>query len=138
MRDQLLLLNQTLKRLLYEFLAVAHVLKNFLAKDEVSAVDAHAGARYLANLLDGAIGIRRDDVVAEARAHADETCCLFLFFEATDQIREGQVDEPIRVVRKEHLFAMQLFLDGFQSHADVGIDAGVGESDVPVMDVAME
>src|SRR6202044_2599812 len=62
--DQLFLPNQTLKGLLYEFLAVAHVLETFLAKDKVSAVDAHAGARYLANFLDSSIRIRRDDMVA--------------------------------------------------------------------------
>ena len=58
--------------------------------------------------------------------------------EVVDHGGQRQVGEAVAVVGQEHLLALQEGLHGLEAHADVGVEAGVDEGDLPVLDVAGE
>src|SRR5262245_55844966 len=55
-----------------------------------------------------------------------------------DLVIKRQVGETIAVVGKKHILALQVLFDRLKPLSDIGRGAGVGESDVPIVDIAVE
>src|SRR5437870_4666746 len=71
--DQLLVLNQTVKGLLDQFLPVFHVAKNLAPKNEKSPVDPVPGFTNMVHALYDTVLIGLDQVKASPRSDTDKT-----------------------------------------------------------------
>ena len=75
---------------------------------------------------------------ALCRGHAREASHRILPAENVDHGRQRQIGNTVAVVREEHLLTLEKGLNRLEPHADVGVEAGVHECDLPVLDVAGE
>src|SRR5262245_52741455 len=53
-------------------------------------------------------------------------------------IVKGHVSETVAVVREKHIFALQVLFDCFETLSDISRGTGIGESDVPIVDITVE
>src|SRR5579859_6642480 len=118
----------------------AHVIENFLFEDEEAAIDAHAAVVYGMDRGDQVVGavLHGDEMVAEVGAHAEKARDLVLFAEMVQLLGQRQVRGAVAVIGEEFFFALVVLFVGFEALADVGVNAGVGERDAPVVNVAVE
>src|SRR5581483_2458312 len=137
-RQELLLFDQSLERLVEQLLAILYVVEYFSTENEVTSVDPDIGAVHIFNGLDDASGTQRNEVAAEVRADTEKARKFLLAFEAIDLLRQLQVRQAIAVIGEERLFAFEIFPNRQEPLADVGINARVSERDVPVLDVTVE
>ena len=77
-------------------------------------------------------------VVTEMGADAQEASNLVLLMKVVDLLVKPQVTEAVAIVRKKFLFAFKVLLHGLQPHADIGGDPGIGKSNSPIMNVAVD
>src|SRR5580700_8764646 len=73
----------------------------------------------------------------EIWAGAQKSGYGIIFFEALDYRWQVQVGETVGVISEEDFFLANVFLHGFQALADIRIDPGVGEGDIPIVNVAI-
>ena len=112
------------------------MLEDLPLEGEEAAVDPN---RRPLDILDGRhqpISIARDQVVAQVRLDAHEAGHRVLPAELLELMGKRQVAEPVAVVREEFGFVADDALDGLQPLADVRLQAGLDERDLPVVDVA--
>ena len=79
--------------------------------------------------------LHRHDVERVLRSHRQECRDLAGRLELLDELVEGSVGEEVAVIREKDLVVADVVPDGFQALADVSVDAGIGEGDLPVLDV---
>src|SRR5579883_143219 len=134
-REELPLLDEALKRLDDELLAVAHVVEDLATKREEAAVDAH-GRRRDGLELDGVpLRVGVDHVKRVRDANAEKGPDLAALEERIDVRRAVEVGDAVGVVGEEHLLALHVFPHPAQPFADVRPQAGVDERDPPALDV---
>src|SRR6267378_2665470 len=137
-REQLARGGEAFERLLDQFLARPHPVEDLLAKNEEAAVDPHSHVLHVLDTLHAATALYADEVEALCRGHAREASHRILPEENVDHGRQRQIGNTVAVVRKEHLLTLQKGLNRLEPRADVGVEAGVHECDLPVLDVAGE
>ena len=80
----------------------------------------------------------RNRVIAQVRLHAQEAGDLVLLVKMIELQIERKIAETVAVIGEEFFFALQVFLRGLQTHADVRVDTGVSKGDPPVVNVAVD
>jgi hypothetical protein len=135
MRHQLALLDQTLERLLDEFLAFPDVVEDLAAEDEIPAVDPGIGGNDVVDAEDGSVRRPRHEVEAVVGTNRQKGPDAVGALELLDELRQGKIAEPVAVVGEKHLLAGEERLDGLQPLADVRRDPRVNEGDAPVLDI---
>ena len=131
-------LDEARKRLINELVALLDGVEDGPPKDEETAVDPDVGARERIDGAHDAALVRLDDVVLDAGPHGDEESGLPLTLERLDHVVERRVREPVAVGREERRIVTDVGLHQLQPLPDRGVQAGVDESDCPVLDVACE
>src|SRR5438132_10672444 len=61
-----------------------------------------------------------------------------LAFKMSDLIVERQVRKPVTVVGEKDIFTVEILLDRFKTFSEIRGHAGIRESDVPIVNVAIE
>ena len=120
-RDQLLDTDEPLKGLLDEFLAFLEVVEDLALESEEAAVDPEVSPADTADVPDEGVVAERDRVEALTRTYADEAADLVLAVEVVEVFRQGEIGEPIAVVREEDGIACEIVPDGVETLADVGV-----------------
>src|SRR5262245_58969033 len=87
-RCKLSFLDETMKRLLDQFLAVVKIFEDLTAKYEVAAVDVNPGARYVLYSGDLMSIAHRDDMKGVRRLNAEERRDLPAIHEVLDHCRQ--------------------------------------------------
>ena len=132
---ELLFLNEAAEGGFDEFFIRLHVVEDFFFEDEVAAVDADVAATDGADGGDGAVGVGLDDVVGVGWAYGEECGDFSGVGEVLLVLGVGEIGEAVGVVGDEVVFVLEVFAYGVEALAHVGVDAGVDEGDVPVVDV---
>ncbi len=135
----MLFVDEPLKRTVDEFFPLADVIENLGFEDEKATVNANAaivdgadsGHEIAVTLLNG------DHVIAERRPNGEETCDLVVFVKMVELFRKIEVRKAIAVIREEFFLTIKILFDSLQSLANVAFDAGIGERDAPILDVAI-
>ena len=117
--------DQSSKRLLHQLFARFNVLKNRPLEHEIPPVDPHIRLGGGLNLFDLPVGAERDVVAASAWPDAQESRGLVLLLKRADQIRKIKIREIVAIVGEKHFFTIQIFLDGLESLANIGVGAGI-------------
>jgi hypothetical protein len=77
-------------------------------------------------------------MAAERRANAEKSGRFLPFIEMIDELGKVKVGQIVAVVGEEDFFPLEIFLDGFQSLADVGVDACFRKGDGQVVNIGIE
>ena len=135
MRQQLALGDEPLERLHDEFVAGMDVVEDLAAEREVAGVepDRRVGER-LDRGAQSVIGHARH-MERLGRVDDHERADQAAGMERVQVVRQPQIGQPVGIVRQELVLAMQVGLDTHQPLADGRLRPGVGEGDVPVVDV---
>jgi len=129
-------LNQAVEGFVDELLAGADVVEDFLAEDEVPRVLPVVGFRRGADVAHRTVLIGTDVVKGHVGAHADEIGDLAVGDGPLHVGPQVDVQEAVGVVGQKDLLALEVRPHRQQALGDVGLQAGVGEGDPPVVDVA--
>ena len=73
-----------------------------------------------------------------SRFDTEERCDGVIPPVKVDKLREVQIRQAVRIIRQKHLVVAEVFFDRQQPLADVTRRAGVGERDLPIVDVAAQ
>src|SRR4029077_12278735 len=135
---QLLFGDQATEGFVNELLAFLQIFKNVLLESEESAVYAHIALVDVFDFGNQISAIQGNEVIAEIGTDTEKTGDFVMLPEVLDLLGKGEIGKTITVVGQEHLFAFEIFLDSFEALADVGGDAGVSESDAPIVDITID
>src|SRR5262249_30829874 len=70
--------------------------------------------------------------------NAEETPYFSLMQKMVDLIIKRQISEAVAVVGEKHVFALYVLFNRLETLSDIGCGAGIDESDVPIVDIAVE
>src|SRR5207253_3649724 len=90
------------------------------------------------NLIDERIRSAAHDMKTLARADRHKLRDLIVFLEVIQQCRHRNIAEVIRIISHKNRLILEVLAHRTEPHADVRIDAGVDERDVPIIDVAAQ
>jgi hypothetical protein len=121
-----------------QLLATFHVLKNILAKDEVTTVDSNLGATYVFDCRHDTRSIQGDEMTGQVGLDAKKTRYFLVTLEMVNLLIEGQVSKTVAIISEEHFFAIEVFLDCFKTLADIRPCARIGKSDIPIIDITIK
>ena len=138
LREHLALRHQTMERLLDHVLAGPDLVEQLRPHDEVAAVDPDVGLGHVAQLADGAAVVHRENVEAVVRMDREEAGRRPGRLGALDHRRQVSVGERVAVVRQEQLVVAQQVSHRAQPLADLRLQPGVDEGDIPVVDVRLQ
>jgi hypothetical protein len=77
-------------------------------------------------------------VIAEVWADTGEAGYFAVLVKVIQLIGKRQIGKTVGVVGEEDFLAGNVFLNGFEALADIGIDSGIREGDFPVVSVSVE
>src|SRR5262249_7098399 len=115
------------ERLEHELLALAHVVEDLGAEDEVAAIDPDVGPVGRAEPRHPAVAVDVGEVIGERWPDGDEAGDLPAALEVLQHLVEVEVAQPVAVVGEEHLLVADVLTHRPQALADVAPDAGVDE-----------
>src|SRR6266446_224057 len=132
---QLLQLDEPLEGLLDELLALLEVIEDLSLEREEAPVDPEVGAPDVADVADEGVVGERDGMEALAGTDAEEAGDLALLAEVLEILRQRKIGEPVAVVGEEGRVVSEIAPHRLEALADVGVQTGVGERDLPLVDV---
>src|SRR5262245_34899215 len=130
--DEFLSLDQPIKRLQDQFLAVTYIIKNFLAEDEVPTIDPSLRFRVRTKSPYHPILVKFGQMEIEWRAHGNETPDLAAVLEKVDHVRQSHISQAVAIVCKKYPLAFHELPDGGQSLANVAPNAGIDQVYAPI------
>src|SRR6267378_3477292 len=136
--EQLARGGEALERFRDQFLPGPHPVEDLPAKDEETTVDSHPHVLHVLDTLHASAVLEADEVEALCRGYAHEGSHSILPAEDVEHGRQRQVGNTVAVVGEEHLLTLQKRLNRLELHTDVGVEAGIHECDLPILDVAGE
>src|SRR5438477_9690530 len=92
----------------------------------------------MADVADKSAVVILDEVERRVRFNAQEGGGLVLSFEVLDHLRQAQVRKTVRVIGQKNLVVAQEFLHRAKALPDIRVEAGVGEGNIPVLDVVRQ
>jgi len=130
--------DEALKWRAHQLFAGLDIAEDFIAHDEESTVDPDVSARQRGNIRDHTFRADVDNVKAGGGLHQQQRGDCLGFAKRIDHSGECDIAQPIAIIGKEHFFALEVRLHGFQALADVGVDTGLDKCNRPVIDVTIQ
>ena len=119
--------DQAVERFDHELFAVAHILEDLTAKNEIPAIDPDVGLLARAKASDRVGAVELGEVKGKGGVNGNEAADVSASLEALDHLRQRRVGQPVAVVGKKHLFVLDEMPNCDKSLADVAPDARVDE-----------
>src|SRR5438093_5847820 len=135
-RGQLLETDQPLEWLPDQLLTVFEIVEELALEDEEAPVDPETGLGHRPDIVDQSVTAERHRVEALARSDAYEAGDLILPAKALEIVPERKIRQRVAIVGEKHWVVPEVVLDGLEALADVRMQTGVGEHDLPPLDVA--
>src|SRR5579862_2740748 len=136
--DQVFLLNEPTKWFLHKFLAILDVIEDGTLENKVPAVDQDLGLAHGPDFFNQSSISHRHIVAGQVWLYAQECGCFVLLTEAFDQLGKVEISYVVAIVGQECLLAINILFYRLEPLTEVGVDAGVNESDRPVVNVRIE
>src|SRR5258706_4439326 len=123
---------QALKGFKNEFFAVAHVVEDLQAENEIAAIDPNLGAIGTAKLADAAPLVHVDQMIGQCGAHCEKSGNFAARPEVLQHFFQINIGETVAIVREEKLFILNLRANRPKPFPDISPKTGIDKRHTPI------